>query len=468
MINLTANTTDKVELRNGTIIVNDTGFRRFFNFSLNNEAKAEFSQVITVSCNKGCVINFTATANDSSGNIRTNDTLIIEVVERLKQLVNTTLNKTYTSILQGDVINYTANITDNVGLSFCQTIVNQSGPNAIQIINRSLEGLTSAQCSNVTEITLAAGGVINFTIIANDTSGNTRTNDTIITVISGATAPVVKLNNATFSIDPADGSSVNILVSFNVTDEQGIGNINASKAIVNFTLGDPAIAQFRANISDVGTEFGTCVNGTHTTESIVQINCTVTMRYYDNSSSAWVINVSVADIDGLVGRNDTVTFTYNELSALAFPYVFLNFSSVFLGQQDVPSRHLILNNTGNDDFDEINVSGAALVGTTTSSETIAATVFFANISNVTAGLGVPLATTPVTLRELVQPSGQQNFNATLLHGPGISGDNVPYTGAAEFVTKGNRTVHFWVDVPSSGLSSQLYNATWNVTVVDKP
>jgi len=43
---------------------------------------------------------------------------------------------------------------------------------------------------------------------------------------------------------------------------------------------------------------------------------------------------------------------------------------------------------------------------------------------------------------------------------------VPYQGVADFKTKGNQTLLFWVDVPSSGLSAQTYNNTWNLTVVD--
>ena len=34
--------------------------------------------------------------------------------------------------------------------------------------------------------------------------------------------------------------------------------------------------------------------------------------------------------------------------------------------------------------------------------------------------------------------------------------------------KGNISVFVFVDVPSNGLSSQLYNATWNVTAINNP
>ena len=56
------------------------------------------------------------------------------------------------------------------------------------------------------------------------------------------------------------------------------------------------------------------------------------------------------------------------------------------------------------------------------------------------------------------PSGARN--ASLLHG---------HTSAfAPNDDDGNMSVFIWVNVPASGLSSQLYNATWNVTVIDNP
>src|SRR3989344_3356525 len=369
VINLTANATDELELSFGQIIVNaspaGSSLTRIFNFSLNREIRTEFSQNITVDCDGLCVINFTVRVNDTAGNFRTNDT-IITVLDNIAPVVNTSLNKSLTNIFQNDIINFSANVTDSAGLSFCQIIINQSGPSALEYINVSLNGATSAQCYNVTEITLATNSVINFTIRVNDTSNNFRTNDTIVTVVSAATAPIVRLINATgFSVDPVSGTGAVVLITFNISDEQGVSNINASKSIVNLTLGTPGPSQFRYNISDKGTELETCGNHTETAGSTgyVIVNCTIRMRYFDNVSSNWVINVSVTDLDGLVGRNGTQIFTYNSLSSISLPHLFINFSSVFLGAANQPAfPHLVLNNTGNDDFDMINMTGADLVG----------------------------------------------------------------------------------------------------------
>ena len=155
---------------------------------------------MTVIQNQICQLNWTINASGDVGsqlvidvnfssdnaNVVANDTQdhlikIVSAADTTFPIVNTTLNKSLSNILNGDVINITANVTDNIGLSFCKIIINQSGQKAIEIINISLSG-TSGQCSNSSAVTLAVGGVINYTIRVNDTSNNFSTNYTIITV----------------------------------------------------------------------------------------------------------------------------------------------------------------------------------------------------------------------------------------------------------------------------------------------
>ena len=262
-----------------------------------------------------------------------------------------------------------------------------------------------------------------------------------------------------------------------MTDEQGVGNINASKAIVNLTLGPRDVAQFRYNISDDGTsEFGTCGNytaaGPGGEAARVVINCTVLMKFYDNASSNWVINVSVKDIDGLTGINDTVTFTYNSLAAFSINSrgvsdgANLNFSTnVFAGSNDVAANApILLNNTGNNDFDQINITGANLIQIGGAAE-IAIGRFFVNITNNTLGNGMPLTTSAQTIRAAITLAGEEISNATLMHGPSSIGETPIYPGVADFYSKGNQTLLFWLDLPL-GLPSGTYNNTWNLTVVD--
>jgi len=273
--------------------------------------------------------------------------------------------------------------------------------------------------------------------------------------------PNVSLMNITaFTVDPIDGSTaIEIVIFFNVTDPDGVGNINGSKAIVNLTLGGRD-GQFRTNISDQGGEFGTCGNVTKGKYMI--INCTILMKYYDNQSSNWFINASIEDINGGKAFNDTFTFQYNELSALSLPNVAINFSDVNLGQNDVKaSPALIINNTGNDDFDMVNITAGTLVGTTDSGQTITPDNFGINLTNSAANLRdtFPSSGGPINLKD-----PNTGLNATLQHGH--SSASTDYNDGV-IADKGNLSLTIWVNVPSD-ITSQLYNATWNITVIDNP
>ena len=102
------------------------------------------------------------------------------------------------------------------------------------------------------------------------------------------------------------------------------------------------------------------------------------------------------------------------------------------------------------------MTAAALVGTTTSSENIAVTNFGVNLTNSSTNLRLTFPANGIV--NLVDPNGAGN--ATLFHG---------HTSAfAPNADKGNISAFIWVNVPSSQLSSQLYNATWNVTGVTTP
>jgi len=187
------------------------------------------------------------------------------------------------------------------------------------------------------------------------------------------------------------------------------------------------------------------------------------MKYFDNQSSAWVINFSVEDLAGEIGRNSSTgdsanTFTYNELSAISLPHIFINFSTVTPGQNDVRAGpRLILNNTGNADFDYLNMSAGALIGDDTGSS-IAVTNFGINLTN---SSGNKRATFP-TNGHLDLRDTTTGLNASLIHGHTSA---LTDYGDIIISSKGNISVFFWINVPT-GLTSQLYNASWNITVSD--
>src|SRR3989338_4216030 len=78
-----------------------------------------------------------------------------------------------------DIINFTGNLTSDVGLAFANITYNMSG--ILTIVNFSLSG-TSAQISNATKITTGRGSVINFTMYATDNNGGSSQQSQLITV----------------------------------------------------------------------------------------------------------------------------------------------------------------------------------------------------------------------------------------------------------------------------------------------
>jgi hypothetical protein len=272
--------------------------------------------------------------------------------------------------------------------------------------------------------------------------------------------PVITITNVTtslgssqFSVDPTATGNTIILISFNITDANGISNINATKAVVNLTLGG---AQWYSNVSDDGGEFSTCKNSS-ISATVISMNCTVAIPYYVNASGTWMANISIKDLNGGHGYNDSMIFTVNTVSSITLPRTSLNFSNVNLGQQNARAYpHLLLNNTGNDDFGQVNISAAALVGTTAPSEEIAVTNFGVNLTNSSTNLRQTFPSNGII--SLKDP--ETGRNATLLHGH--------INAFAPSADKGNLSVFVWVNVPSSGLSTQLYNASWNITAVTAP
>jgi hypothetical protein len=255
------------------------------------------------------------------------------------------------------------------------------------------------------------------------------------------------------SADPTEGSTTRIFFVFNATDDNGEDDIDERGARFNLTLnsGVSGSAQWRYNSS--------CINiSKEPGNDRVIFNCSVFMKYFDNQSSSWAINGTVNDSANTRVYNDTRSFTFNQLSAMSLAVAFINWTGVTVGSNDqAAASPLILNNTGNDDFDQINITAAALVGVTTSSETIAATLFAVNSTNAVAGKGLPLSTGAQVI-----PGVSHLSNLTLTHGhtDSIADYNNKYIGS-----KGNQSLYFWVDDPGA-ISAQKYNSTWNITVID--
>ena len=208
-----------------SVIISDGG--------LTNTSSANYIQSITIG-------GITGQINSSNYKNLLGFFYTMEAEDNVVPIVNAVLNKSLTNIHINDIINITANVTDDVELSYCQIIINQSGPTALEYINISLSG-TSGQCSNVSKVTLPIGSVINYTIRVNDSSDNWKTNDTIITVVNSVpTVSSVVLNsssgtnttneNLTGYITSSDADNHNITLVYNWYKN---GTLNATSAFIN-------------------------------------------------------------------------------------------------------------------------------------------------------------------------------------------------------------------------------------------
>jgi len=255
-----------------------------FRFNITVPASLAFgTHTLTVNAT---LVSITGTASSS-----------FDIPDTTPPIVNTSLNKSLTTIRINDIINLTANATDEVELSFCQIIINQSGPDNIEIINISLSGTTGA-CHNVSSVILSAGNVINYTIRANDTSNNFRTNDTIITVAN--TAP----NTPSIVFPTSDLYTNKQPLDLNVTFAADIDNdiINISYYI-NGKLNQTSLTNTTFNASD----------GYY----ILNVSISDSVDYSANATINFTLDTTLPNITLLLPLNRTgdrdgnITFTYN-------------------------------------------------------------------------------------------------------------------------------------------------------------
>lgn len=146
IINATFNATSTGTLDIGQIIINDTGAKRFFNFTLSGGSD-KFSQNFSVSCVAGCVINITGLINDSNGNTAHNITIFTVAGLDSPNITlngNNFFNDRNTTIIsfnasQNALLNFT--LTDDVDVfGFELNITNQTGGVILNFTNNTMSG----------------------------------------------------------------------------------------------------------------------------------------------------------------------------------------------------------------------------------------------------------------------------------------------------------------------------------------
>ena len=202
-------------------------------------------------------------------------------------------------------------------------------------------------------------------------TGKATSDTTTLTITVGNNAPVISGIQTISAQAPTELGVKNIVFNFNVTDADGVGNIDDTSASVSFERGGEVT---RVNNS--------CVWVSDHAPNTAQYSCSVGLWYFDGSG-AWTINVSAEDINGAEALNASTTFIYNQLTSMVMSPTALAWNTLSLSDVNVGSTNdpIVVNNTGNDINLGIDVTSLDLQGLTTTSEYIYAENFSVGVSS---------------------------------------------------------------------------------------
>jgi len=176
---------------------------------------------------------------------------------------------------------------------------------------------------------------------------------TNITLVIGNEAPTIPFVGDVSAITLNGGTTKDVEVTFNATDNNGYEDLDISTAVVTFS---------KAGESDRAS--ASCSQVLNTTLTSI-INCTVTFQFYDGDGADWSINASISDDAGSPAENITTVATVNELDYVTQDVKSIAWSSVSAGSDDNEADNTItLTNGGNQDYPEFNITGYSATGET--------------------------------------------------------------------------------------------------------
>jgi len=175
----------------------------------------------------------------------------------------------------------------------------------------------------------------------NQTEERTVTKDNIVPALPFV-SPIANTNPIENTISP-------ITFTATVSDANGAGDINVSSVKANFTRSGEAVRQ---NL--------TCVDLGQDTATSKNFSCTINMWYFDEAGD-WNVSIQAYDLSGASASNDTNTFTYNLLQAMAISPNNLDFGSANSADTNVYGPFTLINNTGNYDAPNVSIEGYNLV-----------------------------------------------------------------------------------------------------------
>ena len=268
------------------------------------------------------------------------------------------------------------------------------------------------------------------TVIATSTS-TTSTTLNAVPVISD----IMGIGTQTIS----EQTQTYVTLYFNVSDANGAGNINGSRAKAQFNQS----TTYRTNTS--------CNSLGAVNSSTMRFECTLDIWYFD--ANDWGYNVSIFDNDSNYAEDTDQVFSVGQTRGMAMSPTALTFPTVKLGDgnKSASNNPITVNNSGNVNIalGRMNITSYNLHGLTTLTEYIAATNFTVNNTDSCAG----------------DVGGIKLANNTRY----ILSQNLMNSGNVSLGTTFNTTLYFCLwNVPALGISGQVYDtsasSTWEVRV----
>jgi len=256
-----------------------------------------------------------------------------------------------------------------------------------------------------------------------------------ILVIVNNTAPTITDVDPKSAEDPGYCTTINIgPVIFNVSDHNGVSDINLSSAYVNFSNGTTIIQATNCTNSSSGLAW-------------MRINCTGATFDYHYSFGTWLITVYVRDNNGSSVSANLQNMTYNKATNVNATET-INFGSVATNTNDnVITNNYYLYNCGNTILDS-NITGSDILDAS-GANNLSAT-FFRVDDDATPGGGDTGNNAELNLTTSTQQFIKYNNSGIAIY---------PNTGY-------NWQLWFFLNVPSVQASGTYNNGTFSWTVYE--
>ena len=294
--------------------------------------------------------------------------------------------------------------------------------------------------SFVVILLILAVAVLGYTGLLTKMTGFATSSTTALNITVGNSAPTITWVQTISAQDPTNDATTAITFNFTATDTDGESNLNDATAAAYFQKNGETT---RSNTSCVTAGTGSGNNQNYT--------CTINMYYYD-ANGAWTINATIQDNNAAYGENSSTTFTYNVLTAMKMSPTSLGWPEIGVTSTNTGSSNdpIVVNNTGNDQPLNINVTGYNLRGETTTTQYI----YAANLSvdNATAGCSgiAMLNATSLNITSAILQKGNHSLD---------------YNNA----TSGQEQLYFCVTAINPDLSAQSYSSSaygaWTVEII---